>query len=171
LRDALQVKTPGQSEFRKLMSRFATGVCVVAVQSGDDAVAAMTINSFVSVSLDPLLVCWNLHNNSGQFDLFARAERYTISILASDQADHARRYAARGDSMMREGDFVTSAAGLPVVDGALGHFECRAWATHEAGDHTMILGEVIGLRQDADEEARGLGFFAGQFHAVPSGAR
>lgn len=175
MRDVQQTATPGPTEFRRLMGMFPTGVCVVAADKATDKVtgrgnaeiAAMTINSFVSVSLEPLLVCWSLHNNASQFDHFIAAKKFTISILAHDQGEHARCYAARGDSRMRPGDFVRSEDGLPVIDGALGHFECRSWSTYAAGDHTMILGEVTGLFQQAITGAQALGFFNGQFCAVP----
>lgn len=167
MRDVQQTATPGPAEFRRLMGMFPTGVCVVAADKEGGAIAAMTINSFVSVSLDPLLVCWSLHNNASQFDHFTSADRFTISILGADQGEHAKCYAARGDSRMREGDFVRSEQGLPVIDGALGHFECQAWSAYPAGDHTMILGEVIGLRQQANTGARALGFYNGEFCPVP----
>lgn len=167
MRDVQQTAPPGPSEFRKLMGMFPTGVCVVAVGAGDETSAAMTINSFVSVSLDPLLVCWSLHNTASQFDVFAGAQLFTISILAEQQGDHALRYAARGDTGMRGSDFARSEQGLPVIKGALGHFECRSWATYPAGDHTMILGEVTGLFEDAGPGARALGFHNGKFCAVP----
>jgi flavin reductase (DIM6/NTAB) family NADH-FMN oxidoreductase RutF len=152
------------------MGQFPTGVCVVAANRDDGGIAAMTINSFVSVSLEPLLVCWSLHNNASQFDHFAGAGCFTVSILGEDQGEHAKCYAARGDSRMRPGDFVRSEQGLPVIDGALGHFECRSWSTYPAGDHTMILGEVTGLSQRVEPNARALGFFNGQFCAVPGDA-
>lgn len=154
------------------MGQFATGVCVVSVEpppvSAQRGVAAMTINSFVSVSLDPLLVCWSLHNSSSQFDLFARAERFAVSILASDHAELALRYAARADTQLRQEDFVASAAGLPVIAGAMGHFECRHFAAHEAGDHTMILGEVTGMSQLPQDNGKHspLGFFNGKFCSI-----
>lgn len=164
--------TPSTAEFRKLMGQFATGVCVVSVEppedQGEHAVAAMTINSFVSVSLEPLLVCWSLHNSSSQFDLFAKAERFAVSILASGQAELALRYAARADTQLRGEDFQSSAAGLPVIAGSLAHFECRHFTAHEAGDHTMILGEVTGLSTlEPDNEADApLGFFNGKFCSI-----
>lgn len=167
MRDVQQTAPPGPSEFRKLMGMFPTGVCVVAVEAGDRGISAMTINSFVSVSLDPLLVCWSLHNDASQFDLYAKADSFSISILAEDQSGHARNYATRGNTGLREADFVRSEQGLPVIDGALGHFECRAWSTHRAGDHTMILGEVTGLAKLASKGARALGFFDGEFCPVP----
>lgn len=158
---------PTSAEFRKAMGQFPTGVCVVALETDEGETVAMTINSFVSVSLEPLLVCWSLHNNSGRFDLFAGAARFSISILAESQAKQALAYASRTQSAVRASDFVMSEGGIPMVKGALASFECRAHATHTAGDHTMILGEVVGLTGNPQTDAKALGFFGGEFISVP----
>ncbi|WP_206742038.1 flavin reductase family protein [Erythrobacter longus] len=149
------------------MGQFPTGVCVVALETEDGEIAAMTINSFVSVSLEPLLVCWSLHNDSGRFDLFAKAKRFSISILSSTQGEQAVAYASRADYNPRESDFDKSASGLPVVQGALATFECSAHTNHPAGDHTMILGKVTGISGGADDAAKALGFYRGEFVSVP----
>lgn len=148
------------------MGQFPTGVCVVALETPTGELAAMTINSFVSVSLEPLLVCWSLHNSSGRFDLFASATRFTISILAADQGEQALAYASRLAHEVRDGDFARSGNGLPIIKGALASFECRTHANHKAGDHTMILGEVTGLSGPTQDSAEALGFFGGAFVSV-----
>lgn len=158
---------PDPATFRTLMGHFPTGVCVVALDGPDGEIAAMTINSFVSVSLEPLLVCWSLHNSSGRFDLFAKAERFSISILAEGQSEQALAYASRIDHHAREGDFVRSASGLPVVAGSVAHFECSAHAQHPAGDHTMLLGEVMGLSALSATDAQALAFYKGGFSGAP----
>ena len=150
------------------MGHFPTGVCVVALETAKGDIVAMTINSFVSVSLDPLLVCWSLHNSSGRFDLFAKAERFSISILSADQSEQALAYASREANTVRADDFETSAAGLPVLKGALASFDCKAFAQHPAGDHTMILGQVSGLSDLPGKEAKALGFYRGEFLSVPA---
>ena len=164
--------TPGntaeRAEFRRLMGLFTTGVCVVSVARPGGAIAAMTVNSFVSVSLDPMLVCWSLQNGSSQFDTYAGADRFAVSILSEGQGDLARRYAARGDSQLRHDDFEWSADGLPVIRSALGHIECSRWSQYPAGDHVMILGEVTGLApaHGFDAVPAPLGFFNGQFCSI-----
>jgi flavin reductase (DIM6/NTAB) family NADH-FMN oxidoreductase RutF len=145
------------------MGQFATGVAVVAVPDVNGAVAAMTINSLVSVSLDPMLVSWSLKNAASQFAAYAEAERFTISILAESQQALARRYAARGSSALIAEDFVRHEGGLPVIAGAIGHLACRRFALHEAGDHTLILGQVEALAEGA---GRPLVFFGGKFCAL-----
>lgn len=155
------------AEFRKLMSLFATGVCVVSLTRADGKISAMTVNSLVSVSLDPMLVCWSLQNSASQFADYAEADHFAISILADGQQALARRYAARGDTALNPEDFETSDTGLPLIKSALAAIECSHWNSYPAGDHTMILGEVTALHH-AENPAllRGLGFYGGRFCAV-----
>jgi flavin reductase (DIM6/NTAB) family NADH-FMN oxidoreductase RutF len=155
--------TPARmAAFRQVMGQFATGVAVVALVPAGGGVSAMTINSLVSVSLDPLLVAWSLQNASSQADDYRAAERFAISILGEDQQALARRYAARGDSGLILDDFEPGAGGLPVIRGAIGTIACRRFAAHPAGDHTVILGEVTDMAQSPGV-ARPLVFFAGRF--------
>lgn len=165
-------EAPEADEFRKAMGLFTTGVCIVAVddsQGGTEAgLAAMTVNSFVSVSLDPMLICWSLHNDSTHFARYTEAERFSVSILAANQADIARRYAKRGGIYLRNEDFVRSVGGLSIIAGSVSHFECRRWSLVPAGDHTMIFGEVEGLggaRTD-DIGVSPLTFFQGGFCSI-----
>ena len=168
LRDVQTQALPTSAEFRKAMGHFPTGVCVVALETDAGDIAAMTINSFVSVSLEPLLICWSLHNSSGRFDLFAKADRFTISILAADQGELALAYASRELKAVRNADFEHSKSGLPVLKGAIASFECEGFANHPAGDHTMILGQVTGLSGPPEGGAQALGFYGGEFISVPS---
>lgn len=147
------------------MAQYATGVCVIAVPGrdadSDQAPSGMTVNSLVSISLEPMLISWAIQNASSQFGLYTAAPRFTVSILAEDQHRLARRYAARGNSERDLGDFALSGSGLPVIAGALGYLECRRWSLYPAGDHTLIFGEVVGLARA--REAGPLGFFGGEF--------
>ncbi|MBV7265173.1 flavin reductase family protein [Erythrobacter ani] len=161
----------GETEFRKLMGLFATGVCVVSFGENDGSehppISGMTINSLVSVSLEPMLVSWSLQNASSQFADYAGAEEFAFSILCEGQQVIARRYAARGDSALNHGDFEWTGRGIPVLRGALATIECRRWKTYPAGDHTIVLGEVQAMNASfADRHARALGFFNGRFCSI-----
>ncbi len=187
MRDAQSLETPTtaehtanrQAEFRQLMGQFATGVCVVSTGSlaggSEEArLAAMTVNSFVSVSLNPMLVSWNLQNSSSQFDRYLTADHFAVSILSAEQAELAQRYAARGDSQLRDDDFLSGDSGLPVIRGALAHIECRRWSHFAAGDHTLIFGEILTMSRSGTADAEGgtteanlpLGFFNGKFCSI-----
>ena len=54
------------------------------------------------------------------------------------------------------------ATGLALVDDALAEFECRTVSTLDAGDHTIVVGEVLTLAVgDAPEDA--LTYYRGAF--------
>lgn len=161
---ALNAPAPALA-FRQLMGQFATGVAVIALRTDSGAISAMTINSLVSISLDPMLVSWSLQNSSSQYAAYAGAQRFAISILGEAQQALARRYAARGDAALVPEDFDSSTDGMPVIRDAIGHMACRRFATHEAGDHTLILGEVTSMAL-ASPPPRPLLFFGGRFGAV-----
>lgn len=148
--------------FRQLMGQFATGVAVISLVPPGGGVSAMTINSLVSISLDPMLVSWSLQNAASLYDAYAGASAFAFSILSEDQQTLARRYAARGDSTLMDEDFEQGPGGLPVIRGALAHIACRRFALHPAGDHTLILGEVTGMAQ-GPAGGRPLVFFSGRF--------
>ncbi len=149
--------------FRQLMGQFTTGVAVISLVPPGGGVSAMTINSLVSISLDPMLVSWSLQNSASLYDAYAGAEAFAFSILADSQQALARRYAARGDSTLDPADFEPGPSGLPVIRGALAHIACRRFALHPAGDHTLILGAVTGMEMAAIGNARPLLFFGGRF--------
>ena len=140
MHDVLPATPLDTARFRRRRGQFPTRVCVVSATGPDGDIAGITVNSFVSVSLEPLLVCWSLGNDSSQFDLWTKVPEFAISILAHDQVALAKRYAARGSRELDEGDFEQSARRVPVIAGALGHIECRQWSLYAAGDHTMIFG-------------------------------
>lgn len=90
-----------------------------------------------------VLVCLDIAADSHA--TFATAEAMTISILATAQRDVAMRFAKRGENKFAGVATVQGEqTGLPLVDGAVAHLECRMHARHPAGDHTIIVAEVLG---------------------------
>ncbi|MEP0189729.1 MAG: flavin reductase family protein [Erythrobacter sp.] len=163
MRDDSVTKVVDAEAFRQTMSLFATGVSVIsAVSEGQPR--GFTANSLVSVSLDPMLVCWSIQNTSSQFALYSEARDFTVSILGEGQNDIAERYSKPGHSETRIDDFVWIDGGLPVVAGAIATIHCRQWSLYPAGDHTMIFGEVVGV--EANNDAAPLTYFRGAFSAL-----
>ncbi len=135
-------------EYRRVVGRFATGVTVITAML-DGEHHAMTCNSFTSVSLDPVLVLFCAEKIARFHDVVLASGTFAVSVLAQGQEDVSRRFAVRGRPL--EDQF----AGLPhshgevtgaaVLDGALAALECRTVSTTDAGDHTVVIGEVLGL--------------------------
>lgn len=142
--EAMQSFTPGPDTARALrdaMGRFATGVTVVTAV-GPEGPVGITANSFASVSLDPALVLWSPAKASSRYPVFAAARHFAIHILGDDQRDLAAHFTRHG----REFDGIEVSegpGGVPLLDRCLARFACRRVAAHDAGDHQIIVGEVL----------------------------
>jgi 3-hydroxy-9,10-secoandrosta-1,3,5(10)-triene-9,17-dione monooxygenase reductase component len=105
-------------------------------------VAAITVNSFVSISLDPRLVMWSLSNSSDRYERFADQERWGVSILSADQQDLAATFATKGARLAEAHEVERVGGGVPVLRQALARFDCRTGFRNPAGDHLLIFGLV-----------------------------
>ena len=83
------------SAFRQAMGSFPTGVTVVTVACDDGDMHGMTVNSFTSVSLDPMLVLVCLNETSRGVSLIERAGAFAVNVLSAGQQDLSRRFANR----------------------------------------------------------------------------
>jgi flavin reductase (DIM6/NTAB) family NADH-FMN oxidoreductase RutF len=159
-------------EFRAVMSRFATGVAVVTcVQDGFDH--AMTANSFTSVSLDPALVLVCVENDSRFHEAIAHAGAWSVSVLEAGQRGRARWFATRGRPLVGQFDSTpttrSDGTGALLLDGALAALDCRTVAVHPAGDHDIVVGEVLGLRLPRPD-GEPLLYFRSTFRTLGEGA-
>ena len=135
-------------EYRRVVGRFATGVTVITTLL-DGEQHAMTCNSFTSVSLEPVLVLFCAEKIARFHDVVLSTGTFAVSVLAQGQEDVSRRFAVRGrpleDQFSGLPHSVGTLTGAAVVDRALAALECRTVSTTDAGDHTVVIGEVIGL--------------------------
>lgn len=146
---------------RDAFGSFATGVTVITAQ-GPRGPVGMTANSFSSVSLDPAMALWAIGKASDRFDVFTTAARYAIHILAEDQADMSTGFARNGDHFSQI-DWVPGADDVPELPGVLARFDCRLAAAHDAGDHVILVGEILEVTH---RPGRPLLFTAGRYGQV-----
>lgn len=146
---ALLASTVDVGAFRQAMGSFPTGVTVVTVASDDGNMHGMTVNSFSSVSLDPMLVLVCLNETSRALDLIERAGAFVVNVLSAGQQDVSRWFADRhrpaGPTMFDRVPFEPGVTGCPVLADTTASFDCRLRQSHPAGDHLIVLGEVLAL--------------------------
>jgi 3-hydroxy-9,10-secoandrosta-1,3,5(10)-triene-9,17-dione monooxygenase reductase component len=128
--------------FRSVMGAFATGVAIVATEWKGELFGA-TINSLTSVSLEPcmVLVCTSEGSTTGT--AIRKRQLFSVNILGQHQSDLSARFTGTQKSRFEEIAVAFSADGLPLLQGAAAHMCCRVSAVHKAGDHDIILGEVL----------------------------
>ncbi len=146
------------------LGRFATGVAIVACVNPRGGVTAITINSFASVSLDPPLVLWCIENKASTFADFSATTDFSISILNDRQRSVSERFAGHDPRPLAADEYVTWETGAPILNERLAGFDCRIVDRRPAGDHVILVGEV--LRFDSFAGAPLL-YFASQYGVGP----
>jgi flavin reductase (DIM6/NTAB) family NADH-FMN oxidoreductase RutF len=136
--------------FRRAAGRFPTGIVVVSA-SLDGVDHAMTVSAFTSVSLDPLLVLFCSEKIARFHDVVLTAGSWAVSVLDEESEKTARWLATRGRPL--EGQLDAQAhrpgplTGAPILSDALAAMECRTTAVHDGGDHSIVVGQVIGVSE------------------------
>ena len=141
-----------QAELKNAYARWATGVTIVTVRSGD-RIHGMTVSAFTEVSLEPPLVLVCIDRTSNTQPVIAAGGGFAVNILARGQEPLAKRFACRESEDRRFSDLhcETGVTGAPLLAGSVASLDCRLETAHEAGDHVIYVGEVVGLRfSDAD---------------------
>lgn len=149
--------------FRDALGRFTTGVVLVTID-GPEGPEGFVANSFASVSLDPPLVLWSPARASSRFDDFAAARHFAIHILGREDAAHCQNFARKGVGFA-DLPFQRNPEGVPVLEGTLARFDCEQHATHDGGDHLIVLGRVLRF---AAQDGAPLLFSQGRFAGLTS---
>ena len=155
--------------YRRVVGHYATGVTVITTVLPDGGRHALTCNSFTSVSLDPVLVLFCAEKVARFHDAVLQTGTWAVSVLSTDHERASRHFASRGRDLEDQFSVVPVTAGpltgAPVLEGALAALECRTVSTTDAGDHTVVLGEVLGASVPAPD-AEPLLYFQGGYRAV-----
>jgi 3-hydroxy-9,10-secoandrosta-1,3,5(10)-triene-9,17-dione monooxygenase reductase component len=151
--------TFSEREFRDGLGTFATGVCIVTTEV-DGLRLGATISSFNSVSLNPPLVLFSLARTILSFSLWSRAEQFAVTVLAEDQVELSNQFARGAADKWAGVPFLTGKFGCPLIQGGVASFECAKHASHDGGDHEIIVGRVLSF---AASETVPLIFYKGRY--------
>ncbi len=135
------------------LAAWAAAVTLLTAADGRDDIGA-TVSAFCPVSADPPLILLSLMAGSYPAELFGRAEepvtRFAVTLLSAGQRMLAGRFAAAGrpgarlildDVPHRRGPV----SGALIADGGLAALECAAQQVVSAGDHLLVIAQVIGV--------------------------
>ena len=134
-------------EIRKALSNYATGVTVITARDGNDF-CGLTANSFTSVSLAPPLLLFCVARARTSYEVFRKAESFSINVLSAAQKHLSERFASSGREKWMGVDFAMDALGNAIFPGAAASFSCRKRQMVDAADHMIVLGEVLSFAED-----------------------
>lgn len=152
------------TQFRKVLGHFASGVAVAAGMAGGRPVG-LTIQSFVSLSLDPPLILISPARSSTTWPLIREAGRLCVNILAEGQADLARQFARSGGDKYAGVRWRPSpVTASPLFLDSLAWIDCSVENEHDGGDHFVVICRVLDL--GAQHSGRPLVFFQSGFQRL-----
>ena len=139
---------PTPDGFRTAMGRFATGVTVLTTFAGGHD-HAMTANAITSVSIDPMLLLVCVEIDARFHDAITESGVWGVSVLSGTQRPTADWLSTQGrplhGQLDRIGHHRGPVTGVALLDDALATIECRTTDIHPAGDHSIVVGEVVSL--------------------------
>ncbi len=156
------------ADFRRVAGRFASGIMVVTTRL-DGVHHAMTVTAFASVSLAPQRVLFCAEKIARFHDTVLAAGSWALSVLDEESEKTARWLATRGrpleDQLAGIVHHPGPATGAAILDAALGTLECRTTAVHDGGDHSIVVGEVLGA-SEPNPGGRPLLHYSGRYRTL-----
>ena len=160
-------------DYRRIVSRFATGVTVATTLTPSGQTVTLTANAFTSVSLDPVLALLSVQRSAAFHAAVLHSGVWGVSILAEDHEALSRFHASKvrhelDDSFEGVPTFAGPVTGVTLVADALATLECRTTAAYPGGDHTLLLGTVESASAP-NPTAAPLVFFEGTYRSLLNG--
>lgn len=141
--------------FRSAMRNVPGAVSIVTAGTRPNR-HGLTLTAGCSLSTEPssVLVCVN--KTAGAHDTIQSSGSFCWNILSARRAALAQRFSgqdgSKGDIRFTEGDWQELATGAPSLIDAVCSFDCRLVHSHDAGSHTIFIGEVVAQHTNADQD-------------------
>jgi flavin reductase (DIM6/NTAB) family NADH-FMN oxidoreductase RutF len=163
------LSNPDPGAIADALGAWPGAVALVTIADGRDDIGT-TVSAFCPVSLAPPLVLVSLIADSYPAELLTRLDAFAVTLLAASQRALAGRFAAVGRPSARlllesvphhRGQH---SAAL-IADGGLAAFECEVTTRVPAGDHLLLVAQVVAVSYVA-ESGQPLIRFRGAYLAV-----
>ncbi len=149
------------ARFRKVLGSYPTGVSIITAFGEGRRPVGMVVGTFTSVSLAPPLVGFLPEKSSSTWPAIEAAGKFCVNVLGSDQQAVCRQFAVKGADKFAGIDYAASAQDLPIIGNSIATIECSLYSVIDAGDHWIVLGRVLALDVNRDEDP--LLFHRGQY--------
>lgn len=141
---------------KAVLDQFTYGLYAVSVtHEGSDH--AMTANWVMQAAFEPPMVAAAIENGSKTIEMIRDAHGFAVNVLQEGQRDLAAKLGRTSEQAPQKLKGIKTKpapfSGAPILLDALGWVDCRVVATLPAGDHTLVLGEVMAVGVEHDTRA------------------
>ncbi|MCC9707671.1 flavin reductase family protein [Streptomyces sp. MNU76] len=149
---------------RSVFRRHAAGVAVITAQGAAGPVG-FTATSLSSVSAEPPLLSFGIGTGASSWPVISEAEHIGVHILGEHQRELAATFARSGaDRFGAPTGWRSGPEQVPVLDDVLAWLVCRVVARVPAGEHRIVLAEVV--VGDPSGAGRPLLYHQGRFNGL-----
>ena len=153
--------------YRQVMGNWGTGVTIVTTKDQNGQPYGLTVSSFTSVSMDPILVLVCLDDRLSGLQFFKESMNFGVSILSEAQQEVSRLFAKK-DTLRPPELYFNGETGIPLIRDSLVTLECETTAIYDGGDHSIFLGKVLAAElPGAMQGAKPLLYFRGKYERLP----
>ena len=153
--------------YRQVMGNWGTGVTVVTTKDKNGQPYGLTVSSFTSVSMDPILVLVCLDDRLSGLQFFKDSMNFGVSILSEAQQEISRLFAKK-DTLRPPELYFNGETGIPLIRDSLVTLECETTEIYPGGDHSIFLGKVLAAElHGAMQGTKPLLYFRGKYERLP----
>lgn len=158
--------TYSPSVLRQAFSRFPTGVAAICGMGARSVPVGMVVNSFTSVSLDPILISANFARSSKTWMVLRYFDSLGVSVLADNQHSTCAALASpRPQDRFAGVKWRKAPTGSAVfVDDAVVRMQACLVSEFGAGDHTVAIMRLQSIQVVSDRHP--LVFYRSQYHIL-----
>jgi 3-hydroxy-9,10-secoandrosta-1,3,5(10)-triene-9,17-dione monooxygenase reductase component len=160
--EATSVATFDPRAFRDTLGHFASGITVITGIDSDGPIG-FTCQSFYSVSMDPPLISFSVMTSSTTYPRIRDEGRFAVNVLSQHQNEISSQFARKGADKWAGVPQSTTRAGIPVIEDTAMWLDCEIRAEYEAGDHYIVVGEMIEMSPPEWHRHDPLLFFKGSY--------
>jgi 3-hydroxy-9,10-secoandrosta-1,3,5(10)-triene-9,17-dione monooxygenase reductase component len=153
--------------YRLVMGNGGTGVTIVTTKDQNGQPYGLTVSSFTSVSMDPILVLVCLDDRLSGLQFFKESMNFGVSILSEAQQEVSRLFAKK-DTLRPPELYFNGETGIPLIRDSLVTLECETMEVYPGGDHSIFLGKVQAAElHGAMQGTKPLLYFRGKYERLP----
>jgi flavin reductase (DIM6/NTAB) family NADH-FMN oxidoreductase RutF len=143
------------STYKKVLSKYATGITIVTKKNKNDFITGITVNSFVSISLKPAYISWSLDKTTSSFKKFNKLKFFNIYILSSKQTNVSNYFSSKNEIKKK------SVIVRNLFKYNLAELNCKTIKKINIGDHLFFIGKVLNVK--LKKEKKPLIYFASKY--------
>jgi flavin reductase (DIM6/NTAB) family NADH-FMN oxidoreductase RutF len=162
----MSLTTIEQHHFRRVCSKYATGITILTVLDSLGTPHGMTVNSFTSVSLSPPLILVCIDRQTPILSHFTPGTRFGVNVLHEEQKELSTWFARSGHDRFSGREWRAGETGAPILPGMLATLECEVNQMIEAGDHVVVIGAALHATW---REGQPLVYFNSSYQSLRSG--